>query len=69
MPPPSAPLSARHWPQDMFFDLRSKTLALECAPSQKYHGHDCTNPEVKPDPGDPLVVTKLQLTIAAPWGP
>ena len=51
---------------DMFFDLRSKPLAMECAPGRPPSGHDCTNAEVNPPKDDPLVVTKLVLTIAAP---
>lgn len=54
---------------DMFFDLRSKPLAMECAPGRPPSGHDCTNQEVNPPADDPLVVTKLVLTIAAAFGP
>ena len=56
---------------DMFFDLRSTALPIECsAPNQGGHSaHDCLNPEVKPPADDPLVVTKLVLTIMAEYGP
>ena len=59
--------------RDMFFDLRSKPLAIECAnydPNNPGHlGFTCGNQEVNPPADDPLVVTKLVLTIAAPYGP
>ena len=58
---------------DMFFDLRSKPLIIECANYDPANpgklGHTCGNQEVNPPADDPLVVTKLVLTIAAPYGP
>ena len=59
--------------RDMFFDLRSKPLAIECANYDPANpgslAHTCGNQEVNPPQDDPLVVTKLVLTIAAPYGP
>ena len=50
---------------DMFFDLRSKALPIECSAANRggHSSHDCLNPEVAPPADDPLVVTKLVLTI------
>jgi hypothetical protein len=45
---------------DMFFDLRSKPLAMECSAPHP-SGHDCTNQEVNPPADDPLVVTKREF--------
>jgi len=51
---------------DMFFDMRSKALALECQPPINPHSaHDCSNPEVV---GNDLVITKLQLDVQLPLG-
>lgn len=48
---------------DMFFDMRSKALSIECA--QDPRSHDCTNPEVTaPD----LTVNKLILEVDSRYG-
>ena len=48
---------------DMFFEFRSKGLALECAADPS--AHDCTNQEVT---ASDLVITKLVLDVALPLG-
>ena len=57
----------------MFFDLRSKPLGIECAnydPANPGNlGRQCGNQEVNPPAIDPLVITKLVLTVAAAYGP
>jgi hypothetical protein len=52
-------------------DLRSITLPIECSAANRggHSSHDCLNPEVKPPADDPLVVTKLVLTIMGEYGP
>ena len=51
---------------DMFFDLRSVPLALECRVGAPRYTTDCVNPEVAG--GGALVITKLQLQAALPFG-
>ena len=50
----------------MFFDLRSVPLALECRVGAPRYTTDCVNPEVAG--GGALVITKLQLQAALPFG-
>uniref|UniRef100_A0A7S4BPT5 Uncharacterized protein n=1 Tax=Chrysotila carterae TaxID=13221 RepID=A0A7S4BPT5_CHRCT len=47
---------------DMFFDVHSKTLPIQCAvpPPSIYSRIDCSNPEVV---ASDLVITKLQLNM------
>jgi hypothetical protein len=45
---------------DMYFALRSRTFALECAGPPPYYTNDCVNPEVA---SSSLVITKLVLTV------
>lgn len=52
---------------DMYFDLRSKALAIECASGSPSAARDCDNQEVNPPAGDPLVVTKIVLRVTAPY--
>jgi hypothetical protein len=52
---------------DMYFDLRSKALAIECASGSASAARDCDNQEVNPPKSDPLVITKLVLHIKAPF--
>ena len=48
---------------DMYFALRSSSLALECAGPPPHYTNDCRNPEVSsPD----LVITKLVLEVLTP---
>ena len=48
---------------DMYFDMRTKALPLECAAKPK--SADCSNAEVV---ADDLVVTKLTLDVRLPFG-
>lgn len=53
---------------DMYFDLRSKALSIECADAKNYqrNAHTCANAEVaSPD----LVITGLELAVQRPYGP
>ena len=52
---------------DMFFDLRSKTLPIECSPqfNKNHSSDDCTNGEVV---DDDLVISKLSLDIVGGYG-
>ncbi len=50
-----------------YFDLRSKALAIECASGSPSTARDCDNQEVNPPEDDPLVITKLVLTVTAPY--
>ena len=52
---------------DMYFDLRSKALAIECASGSPSAARDCDNAEVNPPTDDPLVVTKIVLRVTAPY--
>jgi hypothetical protein len=54
---------------DMYFDLRSKALAIECASNSSSAARDCDNQEVNPPASDPLVITKLVITVLAPFSP
>ena len=45
---------------DMFFDLRSVDLAIECAHPNSHSAHDCDNAEVV---SNNLVITKLILEV------
>ena len=45
---------------DMFFDLRSLDLPIECAHPDSHSAHDCDNAEVV---GQGLAVTKLVLEV------
>ena len=50
---------------DIFFDLRSKTLPIECASGLANKTHDCSNQEVV---DADLVVTKLIMTVYGDFG-
>jgi len=50
---------------DMFFDLRSKTLPVECSSDNPMMAGDCANEEVV-DPD--LVITKLVMTVKDAFG-
>lgn len=52
---------------DMYFDLRSKALAIECASGSPSAARDCDNQEVNPPADDPLVVTKIILRVTAQY--
>ena len=49
---------------DMFFSMRSIVQPIECANDPS--SHDCTNVEVT---SNSLVITKLILEVALPYGP
>ena len=48
---------------DIYFDLRSKALPIECASHSPYAAGDCDNAEVANNSA--LVITKLVLEIAS----
>jgi hypothetical protein len=53
---------------DMYFDIRTRCLAIECADANNYqrNAHTCENAEVaSPD----LVITALELQVLTPFGP
>jgi len=51
---------------DIFFDLRSKTLPIECSNATSAHfGSDCRNEEVV---DDDLVISKLTMTVKGRFG-
>ena len=52
---------------DMYFDLRSKATAIECANPSPSTERDCDNQEVNPPASDPLVITKLVLHVSAQY--
>merc|ERR1719272_373616 len=49
---------------DMYFDMRSKTLPIECASGSRHN--DCRNPEVA---AKGLVITKIVLAVDPAFGP
>ena len=50
---------------DMYFDIRSVGLPLECASGDPTTAHDCDNAEVV---SNDLVITKLTLQVRLPFG-
>eukprot|EP00930_Biecheleria_cincta_P041208 TRINITY_DN28216_c0_g1_i1.p1 TRINITY_DN28216_c0_g1~~TRINITY_DN28216_c0_g1_i1.p1 ORF type:complete len:318 (+),score=26.51 TRINITY_DN28216_c0_g1_i1:34-987(+) len=50
---------------DMYFDLRSVGIPLECAHPSASTAHDCSNAEVT---GSDLVITKLVIEADQRWG-
>jgi len=50
---------------DMYFDIRSVGIPIECAHPTEHSGHDCDNAEVV---ADDLVITQLVLDVAMPFG-
>lgn len=51
---------------DMYFDLRSKALPIECASNDPNKGRDCDNAEVANNSA--LVITKLVLEVNPDFG-
>jgi hypothetical protein len=51
---------------DLYFDLRSVDIPMECAHPSKKDAKDCVNPEVV---AEDLVITELKIEVDTRWGP